>query len=194
MRKAPKPVAGPSGPRRSLAQATNERLYGHSSSQDGTRSSPIAIDDDDDRPGSSGARGGAGTPSPSEPPAVIDRALFKNAARDPRVSRVVFARLVSDPKLLPPFPTFPTEVRNKLRALREESMKREPRSDVHDRMLITDPWNPNTKSKFPEHLRAPLQTVGEAAYRCDMFNETLFSALPSVLPYNSFTLTVSLAN
>ena len=58
----------------------------------------------------------------------------------------------------------------------------------------TDDWAAG-KNKFPEHLKAILKSVGIAAMKYDMFGERdeardLYVALPSVLPYNQFTLTV----
>jgi hypothetical protein len=62
--------------------------------------------------------------------------------------------------------------------------------------LLIDNWL-GDKAKFPDTLRAVVFDVGVAAYHNGMFNfkegidEPFFHALPSVLPYNCFTLTVS---
>ncbi|RXK39697.1 hypothetical protein M231_03052 [Tremella mesenterica] len=156
-----------SGPRRSLAEATALRLYGPPASQgEGTPASPIQIDDEEDGPSTSYSPVKPLPPPPLTGEINIDRSLYKHASRDLR--------------FLPPFPGFPVEVRERLRILRAESSKH--------------PWDVASKGKFPEHLKEPLRLAGQAAFRHNMFNDReddkpFFLALPSLLPYNNFTLT-----
>lgn len=139
-------------------------------------------------------------PLPTEPE-VVDRTLFKNASRDPRVSscrtppvgeradqnsicrriQISHTNFVPDCWICgasPPSVSW--------------------RADEVEFQLIMklDSWDPNAKNKFPEHLRTPLARAGIAAYHHDLFGEReeakgFFTALTSALPYNQFTLTVS---
>jgi len=57
-----------------------------------------------------------------------------------------------------------------------------------------DNWDA-LKNKFPEHLKPVLRAAGVTAMRHDMFGERdeakgFYMSLPSVLPYNQFTLAV----
>ena len=151
---------------------------------DGSVSSPIKIDDDADIidgpgpsrrpsrefiPDTADAELTTATRSPSpDPPKPVDRSLYKSAP--------------TDDKYLPPFRDYPRTLRHRLIELKR-------RSDAHG-------WIASERSKFPEALKPPLKEVGLAAIKVDMFGEkpgatALWSALPSVLPYNLFTLQVS---
>ncbi|WVR07923.1 hypothetical protein IAU60_004966 [Kwoniella sp. DSM 27419] len=170
------PALAPRPPRKSLSTAvTARRLF------KGSRAEPISIDNSDDentagpsRP--SVSKVGSLSPPPEgetaedlpTEPVDIDRIKYKNASKDPR--------------LLPPYISFPTAVRRRLLALREKS-------EEHS-------WSTNVKGKFPDHLRAYLQAAGRAAYEHELFgladregvDKSFFHALPSALPYNEFTL------
>jgi hypothetical protein len=65
-----------------------------------------------------------------------------------------------------------------------------------EKLIPQDPWNPKAKSRFPEHLKPYLKDCGKRAYENGLFalnddaDARFFHALPSILPYNTFTLTV----
>jgi hypothetical protein len=65
---------------------------------------------------------------------------------------------------------------------------------------VSDSWSAGQRGKFPDNLRPPLRKVGQTAFQYDLFTfevkegkdiSPFFESLPSVLPYNKFTLTVS---
>ena len=64
-------------------------------------------------------------------------------------------------------------------------------------LTIPDPWDPKQKNKFPDEFKPLVRECGRAAFHNKMFeladdeDSKFFHALPSVLPYNTFTLTVS---
>ncbi|WWD20419.1 hypothetical protein CI109_104895 [Kwoniella shandongensis] len=178
--KARTSIAAPvAKPRRSLSSALTSRRR-VSTGAKGSQVEPISIDDSDGEGGGAGpsrlADDASGSLSPppddqSKPDMEtlpIDRVTFKNASRDPRY--------------LPPFPSFPAEVRSRIMELRAKALEQD--------------WTTTNKGKFPEHLRPALQHAGEAAYQHGMFglsdregvDKAFLLSLPSVLPYNEFTL------
>ncbi|KAK8849787.1 hypothetical protein IAR55_005123 [Kwoniella newhampshirensis] len=168
-------------PRKSLSAALLSRRR-MSSKAKGSQVEPISIDDSEEETGGAGPSkmaddaSGSLSPLPDDSakldldvePLPIDRVLFKNASRDPRY--------------LPPFPAFPAEVRQRIMALRAKALEQD--------------WATTNKGKFPEHLKPELQHTGEIAYQHSMFglsdregvDKAFLLSLPSVLPYNEFTL------
>ena len=80
--------------------------------------------------------------------------------------------------------------------LRKQSEQREfqdlPSTKQSHTDLRLDNWT-SERSKFPEYLREPLKLVCQATFKYDIFGtreKALFEALPSIFPYNQFTLTV----
>ncbi|ORY34637.1 hypothetical protein BCR39DRAFT_513729 [Naematelia encephala] len=136
---------------------------------EGTQGSPIQLDSDleDSVPGPSTSPKKRKVPiTVPYTPVDSDSRLFQNLSRDPRH--------------LPPWPTFPDEVRARLAELRNMTLARE--------------WNLASKNKFPDELRPPLRRVGEAAYHHDLFGSRedspgFYASLTCCLPYNTFTLT-----
>ncbi|WRT69838.1 uncharacterized protein IL334_006829 [Kwoniella shivajii] len=176
------PAPPPKEPRKSLSAALRSRKRRGQAFR-GSQMEPISIDDSDGERNSAGSSrdrqaNGSLSPPPPEldqdavavvdiPPVAIDRILYKNASRDE--------------KYLPPWPTFPPEVRRRLLVLRGESEK-------HD-------WGPN-RNRFPDPIKPYLQAAGEAAYEHDIFglsdrdwvDRSFWHAVTSALPYNEFTL------
>ncbi|WWC92660.1 uncharacterized protein L201_007619 [Kwoniella dendrophila CBS 6074] len=176
------PAPPPKDPRNSLSSALRSRKH-RGRAFKGSQAQPISIDDSDGERngGPSRARQNQGSlsPPPEEddsdladfhvaPFSANDRLRYKNASRDERY--------------LPPWSTFPTDVRRRLLMLRSESDKQN--------------WDPNNRSKFPENLKVFLQAAGEAAYEHDMFglgdregvDKEFWHAITSALPYNEFTI------
>ncbi len=99
----------------------------------------------------------------------------------------------------PPFESFPLEIRARLGVIRAESNKRIlafPSVRMEADVVRVDRWLAD-KGQFPDRLKPFLKAAGIAAMRHDMFGEreeanSFYMCLPSTLPYNRLTLTVSL--
>jgi hypothetical protein len=105
-------------------------------------------------------------------------------------------------QLLPPWPNFPKDVRTALLALRKAVLgcKSSRRSHIVIMLRRSVKWDTVQKGKFPEGLKPATMAAGRAAYQNGMFNfgedsdQSFFQALPSVLPYNCFTLQVGIGH
>jgi hypothetical protein len=56
--------------------------------------------------------------------------------------------------------------------------------------FISESWE--NKGKFPPSLKPPLAKLAVLAIRLDEYDEDFFSLMPTLFPYNKFTMTVPL--
>jgi hypothetical protein len=56
--------------------------------------------------------------------------------------------------------------------------------------IFSESWE--NKGKFPPALKPPLAKLAILAIRLDEYDEDFFSLMPTLFPYNKFTMTVRL--